>query len=82
MALPPIAAALELHSAVLLGQRPPALRGAQLRYISPVPARRDFLDANFEVGGLDPCAHALLPPSLSDYLPACLHRSTCRRCRV
>jgi hypothetical protein len=49
MALPPLAAALELHAAVLLGLRPAALQGARLRYIQSNPTRNDFKDANFEV---------------------------------
>lgn len=49
MALPPLAAALELHSAILLDRRPPALNATKLRYIQSPPVRNDFKDANFEV---------------------------------
>jgi hypothetical protein len=37
MPLPPIAAALELHSAVLLGLTPRTLAGVKLRYIQAPP---------------------------------------------
>jgi hypothetical protein len=50
MPLPPLAAALELHAAVLLDRRPGALAGAKLRYIQTPPTRGDMKDANFEVG--------------------------------
>ncbi|GBF94527.1 hypothetical protein Rsub_07061 [Raphidocelis subcapitata] len=47
-ALPPLAAAVELHAAALLGKAPPPLAGAELRYIQSPPTRNDFKDANFE----------------------------------
>jgi len=54
MPLPPLAAMLELHSAVLLNRRPANLKDAKLRYIASPPVRNDFKDANFEVGaGVD-----------------------------
>jgi hypothetical protein len=51
MTLPPVAAALELHAAVLLGRRPGSLEGVQLKYIQSAPVRNDLKDANFEVRG-------------------------------
>lgn len=49
MALPPIAAALELHAAALLGGAPGPLAGAKLNAIRSPPSRNDVKDANYEV---------------------------------
>lgn len=49
MPLPPIAAALELHAAVLLNRTPAALAGGPpLRYVREPPDRNDMKDAHFE----------------------------------